>query len=299
MITLKTAIGSRKSTQALDAPTAIQKRLFVGKVITPLLTSLLLFSPSAVFAHEDLDIGIAAVSLDKTCHVNITLQNAGPNLSESFYLTVNPGFITITKGEQREEFASLRKLDRKRVLLPAGGTLELRSKKIYAGNPHHLRIEFHAQGEFFDYEAENNVLLASMDCHPGEGQIAGAPIIYTQPDVAIGQVKIDPKTCAITANLFNTTAVAMPDSAWSKEEGVSLEQFDVDRSEHIATQALQDFDPNRQFTRSKQAWRWSSPLPATSAKRWRLAVWRVPEDLNFKNNTVEIDIPEECRRLAD
>lgn len=249
------------------------------------------------YAHEDLDLGIVAVSLDKSCRAQIKIKNFGESLPESFYQTVTPAYITIVKGGQTERSNSLRKLDKQRLLQVPGGELTILSELKYQNIPQPMELELHIIGEFSDYGEKNNQLAASLDCQPNIGQIAGLPIIYTQPDVVIAQLALDPHTCELSALFINVTGVPLPDSAWNIDGGVSVKQLNLTSHEHVQSQSLAQLDPQQHFTRTVQQLPWRYQLPPTRADRWRVGMWAVSGDRNFSNNQMEIDVPATCRSM--
>lgn len=250
---------------------------------------------AVVSGHEDMDIGIESVVLDKQCYAQITLRNTGRDLPDGFYQTVNPAYLTITKGPAEEQLPSLRALDRNKVLQKTGGVLKVKSRQIYANIPEYMQIDFTAQGEFLDYGAANNQLLASLDCRPGDGQVSGLPIQYHQPDVAVLSAAIDVNSCILSVTFSNLTGVALADTAWGEADGVSVVQMNVDIHERVAAQSLASLDKDKVFTRGQDTLNWTSPLAKTTANIWRVGIWRVPEDRNFQNNQVDLVVPEQCR----
>lgn len=256
---------------------------------------LLLFHMPAM-AHEDLDIGINNIWLDEQCYAHVQLINAGRNLPESFYLTINPAFFEIHKGEQHEQGRSLRALDKRKKLLKTGGKIEIRSREKFANNSAPISVQLHFMDEFLDYGGANNRLRKSMDCIPGKGQTTGDKIIPTQPDVAITRARIDPQKCELEMTFTNLTGVPLPDSAWHKTEGVTIMLMALDNHERFADIPLVQFDPEQTFTHASPSLEWQSPLPDKSKPRWRLGLWRVQGDTDFSNNQVDLDVPESCRK---
>ena len=245
-------------------------------------------------AHEDLDLGIARVYLDKHCRVNLTMVNSGHQLPYSFYQTVTPAYVQIKKGAIVERLRSLRALDRRQALKNLGGKLTLRSKMQYANMPEPIQLVIIYDEEFGDYGAGNNTWLESMDCEIGVGQIEGAPIVYTEPDVAITDARIDPKTCTLTIEVSNLTSIPLDDNAWNSDTGVSLMQLNLDTQQRAPDIPLLQLDPQKAFGHQTQHLRWQTKVPFKGAQRIRLALWRVLGDVDFSNNTVELAVPEGC-----
>lgn len=256
--------------------------------------SLLLTVPAV--AHEDLDIGIKDVWLDQQCYAHVQLVNAGRDLPESFYLTINPAFFEIRKGDQQEQGRSLRALDKRKKLQKTGGQLEVRSRTKFANNKTPISLQLHFMEEFLDYGGANNHLRKSMDCIPGEGQTSGEKIVPTQPDVAITRARIEPTECQLDITFTNLTGVALEDNAWHKTEGVTIMLMALDNHERVADTPLIELDPEQKFTRTTSHLQLRSPLPNRSSERWRLGLWRVQGDSDFSNNQIDLNVPESCRK---
>lgn len=246
-------------------------------------------------AHEDMDLGVVSVMADHRCYLEVTIKNLGRSLPDSFYHIEKPAYITIRKDHQQENLESLSALDTQRQLQTTGGTLVVRSRLAYAQNPHPVLIELHPVGEFVDHGTRNNRLHASLDCRLGVGQIDGAEITPTQPDIAIQNLRIDPATCRVSARFENLTPVALSASSWKKEQGVVIAQFDGDTSERKVTESLGQLDSQQRFTVTQKVFEWSYPLPQTNARHWRVGMWYVPDDANFANNQAEVHVPKSCR----
>lgn len=246
-------------------------------------------------AHEDMDIAIQSLTFNDQCKAQITLENIGRPLPESFYQTVNPVYVTIKKGSKEEQLASLRQLDKKRSLQDVGGRLLIQSKKSYANIPHHALVELHPLGEFYDYGLYNNAFRKSLDCEKGKGNMAGAPIVYEHPDVAFKQVSID-ENCILNATLENLTQVALPETAWLPNEGgVEIRAFNLDTGEPLFSLPFVSIDAKRGFTKDYQQLAWQYTVRNMGALRIKVAVWYVPDDMYFPNNEYQINIPEACQ----
>lgn len=262
--------------------------------LKPLPFWLLLFHMPAI-AHEDLDLGIKDVWLDKQCYAHVQLVNAGRDLPESFYLTINPAFFEIHKGEQQEQGRSLRALDKKKKLQKTGGQIEVRSRTKFANNTTPISVQLHFMDEFLDYGGANNRLRKSMDCVPGKGQTTGEKIVPTQPDVAITRARIEPSECQLEITFTNLTGIPLDDSAWHETEGAIIMLMALDNHERLADISLIQLDPKQQFTHTTSTLEWRSPLPNKANQRWRLGLWRVQGDADFSNNQIDLDVPESCR----
>lgn len=260
--------------------------------LSPLLLSL---AYSIAAAHEDLDIGIADVSFDKQCYAHVQLVNKGRDLPESFYLTVNPAFFSIDKGEKREQGRSLRALDKSKQLQKEGGQLTVRSRTRFANIPSPMKIELHFLGEFLDYGAANNTLHKSIDCVPGRGQVAGDKIIPTAPDIAITHARIDPSQCQLEVTFTNLTNVPLTDEAWQDSDGAQLVITALDTHELQPPIALVTLDPEQHFTRTTPVLEWHSALPNRLVSRWRVGLWYVKGDNDFSNNQIDLAVPDGCR----
>lgn len=250
-------------------------------------------------AHEDIDIGIEGVRLDKQCYAHLQLVNAGRDIPESFYRTVNPAFFEINKGDMHEQGRSLRVLDKKKKLQKSGGRLEIRSRKKFARIPAPIKVNLHFLGEFLDYGAANDLLHESMDCIPGRGQIEGEKIIPTAPDITVTQARIDPADCQLQLSFTNLTGIALPDSSWQDQGGTQVMIMALDTHERLADIPLIELDPQRQFTRSAPTLNWQSPLPDRVSTRWRVGLWYVPGDSDFSNNQIDLTTPEACREKSE
>ncbi len=250
-------------------------------------------------AHDDVDIGIESIALDKSCKLNIVVKNYGYDLPDAFYQTINPAFITIKKGEAQETLKSLRALDKKKALKLKGGTLTLQSRTVYSKNPAPIYVATQFAEEFGDYGAGNNQRLESMDCIEGQGQMEGAPIIATQPDVAITDAFINPETCLLTIEASNLTDVPIDEASWNLESGVGL--MSIDLKTHLQAQEifLGAIDSQKTFTRSTSKIHWQGQLPFDDSLKMRISVWRVKGDRDFSNNSIELSVPNNCIKTPE
>lgn len=246
-------------------------------------------------AHEDLDLGIESIQLDRNCRAQITLKNYGRDLPESFYMAVRPAYITLVKGAVREEFKSLRMLDKTRALLPTGGTLRLTSRNTYSANPAPAEVNILLEGEFLDYGSANDRVYESMDCIAGQGQIAGAKIPDTQPDIVVREARIDPERCELRVSFGNLSSIGLDAGAWDAANGVYLMQLALPDHERQADIPLARLDPEGRFTRSSPQLDYTAPLPKIRAEKWRVGLWQVLNERDFPNNQSEIPVPEKCR----
>lgn len=246
-------------------------------------------------AHEDLDLGIESIQLDRKCRAQITLKNYGRELPESFYMAVRPAYIALAKGAAREELKSLRMLDKKRALLPTGGTLRITSRATYAANPEPFEAKILLEGEFLDYGSANDRVYESMDCVPGQGQIAGAKIPDTQPDIVVREARIDPETCELRVSFGNLSSIGLDAGAWEPESGVFLMQLALPAHERQPDIPLLQLDPERRFTRPSPQLDYTAPLSKVRAEKWRVGLWQVLNERDFPNNQSEIPVPEKCR----
>lgn len=253
------------------------------------------FLNTQIAAHEDLDLGIENVRMDRECHVLITLKNQGRDIPASFYQTVNPAYFLIKKGGKNEQSASLRVLDKHKQLQKQGGTIELRSKTAFANIITPIQVELQFFGEFQDYGAANNKLQKSMDCAIGQGQIAGEKIIPTKVDIAISQARIDPQECMLRVTFINLTKIPMPNSAWALHTGVALTRLDLTTRQRLPDIPLQEIDPQQQFSREKHTLHWQQKLEKNKIQTLRIGLWRVPDDADFSNNHIDITAPEVCK----
>lgn len=245
-------------------------------------------------AHEDLDIGIASVALNKKCQAVIEVKNFGRDLPDSFYQVVRPAYLVLEKGGEREELKSLRTLDRKRQLAHTGGTVTVISRQRYASNPKPMDVQILLEGEFIDYGAANDRYRESMDCIPGKGQLAGEPIPDTQPDIFVKAARIDPQSCVLEITFGNLSTVGLAEKSWD-ENGVFLMTMTLPAHERQADIPLLRLDPQKQFTRTQPLLTYRAQLPKIDVERWRIGLWQVLNERDFPNNQIEIPMPEACR----
>lgn len=246
-------------------------------------------------AHEDLDIGIASVALNKKCQAVIEVKNFGRDLPESFYQVVRPAYLVLEKGEQREELKSLRTLDRKRQLARTGGTLSVISRRTYAQNPKPIDAQMVLEGEFVDYGAANDRYRESMDCVPGQGQVAGEPIPDTQPDIFVETARIDPASCELEVRFGNLSSVGLTDHAWEEADGAYLMRMSLPAHERQEDVPLIRLDAQKRFTRGEPFLTYHMPLPRLDVEQWRIGLWRVLDERDFPNNQIDIPVPDACR----
>lgn len=247
-----------------------------------------------VVAHEDLDIGIASVTLNKKCQAVIEVKNFGRDLPESFYQVVRPAYLVLEKGEQGEEMKSLRTLDRRRQLARSGGTLSVVSRRSYTDNPKPMDVRVLLEGEFIDYGAANDRRRESMDCIAGQGRIAGEAIPDTQPDIYVETARIDPQTCTLEVTFGNLSTVGLAEQSWH-DNGVVLMTMTLPAHERQPDVPLLRLDPQKQFTRGQPLLTWRSALPRLDVEHWRVGLWQVLNERDFPNNQIEIPMPEACR----
>lgn len=268
---------------------------FINSIFIPGFVALGLVSASVdAIAHEDLDIGISSIALNKKCQAVIEAKNFGRDLPESFYQAVRPAYLTLEKGGRREEFKSLRTLDRKRQLARSGGTLSVVSRKTYAANPKPIDVQMVLEGEFVDYGAANDRHRQSMDCIPGQGQIAGEAIPDTRPDIYVETARIDPQTCVLEITFGNLSSVGLAAQSW-EENGVFLMTMALPAHERQPDIPLSKLDPEQHFTRGEPRLRYRLPVPRIDVERWRVGLWQVLDERDFPNNQIEIPMPEACR----
>jgi len=248
-----------------------------------------------LMAHEDLDIGIASVRLNKQCHAEIQVKNFGGDLPESFYMIVRPAYVTVQKGDQQEELKSLRTLDKKHALAKSQGTLTIISKKTYSGNPKPIDVQTQIEGPFIDFGAANSRLRESMDCVPGKGQVAGEPIPETQPDIYVETARIDPAKCELDIRFGNLSSVGLTDHAWDEADGVYLMSMSLPSHERQEDIPLIRLDPQKRFTRDEAWLTYHMPLPKLDVEQWRVGLWRVLDERDFPNNQIDIPVPDACR----
>ena len=253
------------------------------------------YSPMSALAHEDMDISIESVMLDESCHAVVSLKNVGHRLPKGFYLKPSNAHITLKKGEQFERLPLLAELDVNRSLQPAGGELVIKSTQTFANNPAHFLLQLVSGTEYADHGMENNTLRSPMDCTPGVGQTEGEPIRYTQPDLSLSHVKLNQTACTLSFEIHNLTAVPLPESAWAFKSGVQIKLFNVDKHREVQSFSLLEFDAEKTFTRQSQHLHGSVKIPKMDSHHLRLGLWFVPDDLNFKNNQIEINLPAACR----
>ncbi len=256
--------------------------------------SILILFTHDIFAHEDLDLGVAHVTLNSSCHVKITLKNLGHTLPNSFYQTVHPTFVVIKKGQQEEYLQAVNVLDKQQALKNAGGAITIVSASAFANNPAPIHVEIVFGDEFGDYGAGNNKMVEAMDCVVGKGQTQGEAIVYHQPDVAITNAFVDPKDCLLNVELTNLTAVPLDAQAWEKDSGVALTFLNLDTDTLGHSIALVTLDSEKRFGTKTQTLKWQGSVPFEGAHSIRLALWRVLGDLDFSNNTVELGVPSAC-----
>ena len=246
------------------------------------------------YGHDDLDLGIESVRLNTQCKVEIVIKNYGHDLPESFYQTINPAFLTIKKGDREETLHSLRALDKRRQLEKFGGSLKITSTETYAKMPSAITVAIEYAEEFGDYGGGNDRHIASMDCIAGRGQIEGAPIVYTQPDVAVVNARIDPQTCKMAIELENLTGIPLAKDSWLQEGGVGIMRLNLQTQTLAPEIPLVNLDPEKTFGEKGKRLSWETALPFTDAKSLRVGVWRVRDDLDFSNNTMELAVPNAC-----
>lgn len=249
---------------------------------------------AGALAHEDLDIGISSVTLNKKCQAVVEVKNFGRDLPESFYQVVRPAYLVLEKGSRREEFKSLRSLDRKRQLARTGGTLSIVSRRTYADNPKPMDVQLLLEGEFVDYGAANDRHRESMDCIAGQGQVAGEAIPDTQPDIYVETARIDPKSCTLEITFGNLSSIGLTAQSW-EENGVFLMTMSLPAHERHPDIPLRQLDPQKRFTRGEPWLTYHLPVPQIDVERWRIGLWQVLDERDFPNNQIEIPMPEACR----
>lgn len=259
-----------------------------------LLVIFCVFISQAVLAHEDIDIGIEEVRLNKNCIAEITLVNSGRTLPASFYRAGNSANIKIEKSNYVESLGSLRFLDKAKELSVNGGRLKIFSKKTYANMPQPIKVTLSFFDEFLDYGGDNNTKTEAIDCILGKGQIEGEKILPSQPDLTIEQAVINPQTCHIEAVFKNLTSVSLNKKAWDREHGAVVIQLDLETHVRLRDTLLIEFDPQKSFTKNVQSLPWKSRQPITGVRSLRIALWRVGGDSNFDNNHRDLNVPQSC-----
>lgn len=248
----------------------------------------------SALAHEDIDIGIEAVRLNKSCIAEITLVNKGRAIPSSFYRLPNPANLSLKKSNQTELLGSISFLDKNRNLQPTGGRLIVSSKKAYVNIPEFMRASLTFSGEYFDHGGDDNTLVEEIDCVLGQGQIQGRKKLPTQPDLAIKKAYVDSLNCKLAVELENLTSIPLSDNAWSLLDGVILMQLNLTTHNRLPDIPLINLDPKKQFTLKNQTLYWINPKPLMGVKSLRIGLWRVNGDADFKNNHFELTVPNTC-----
>lgn len=246
-------------------------------------------------AHFYVDFSLDKVWLDRDCHVNVEVSNQGEGVPVHFYFSEAPVSIAITKGEHSEQPLSLTALDKRQHLVKQGGKVVVRSAEPYINNPKPVVVGFRFGEEYGDYNQRNNRLIQAMDCKPGEGQIAGEPVTYSQPDIAINEIKVNAQKCHIEVLLENKTRVPLDASAWG-EQGIVLAQKNQKEGSILTKTLLRELDAKQTLNDSPMGITLKLAIPKTRDEHISVNAWYVPNDYDFHNNGLTYEPPKHCRQ---
>ncbi|HEY7772216.1 MAG TPA: hypothetical protein VIC26_03485 [Marinagarivorans sp.] len=252
------------------------------------------FFASKSVAHYYLDFSIDNVWLDKQCHLNIEVSNQGEGVPAHFYFSEAPVSVAIEKGDQSEAPLSLTKIDKKQRLVKHGGKVLVKSTQAYPQNPKPVTVSFRYGEEYGDYNQRNNRQIKAIDCELGKGEVAGEPIVYTQPDIAINQINVDAKHCQIHLTLENKTRVPLNADAWG-EQGIRIVQKNLQEGSILTRTLLGTLDPEQALNKTSEPLTLTLPIPKTRDDHISINVWYVQNDYDFHNNAIDYSPPRNCR----
>lgn len=245
-------------------------------------------------AHEDIDLGVTQAGYDDQCRAVVTLQNTGRALPDFFYNTLGP-FVEVFAGKKRLELHELYDLDEGEQLKSVGGQLTFTAGRGGVPLDGALKVEIRIRGHWIDYNEKNNTLTKTVGCEPGKGEIAGTAEKPRFADLKTASVDIDKKTCLATVTIENVNGVSLPKTAWNRDNGVTLISIDAGTREHRPDVPMSALDAGEKLAHGEKKIIWRDKNPVTGMDKIIFGIWRVPNDPDFENNNLEVDVPAECR----
>lgn len=245
-------------------------------------------------AHEDIDIGIAEARYDEQCRAVVTLRNEGRTLPDFFYTTLGP-YVQVLAGKKHLGLFEIYELDKDRRLLSTGEETTFVAGKGGKSLPDPLKVVINIRGHWIDYNEKNNTLTKAVGCKPGQGETAGRPEKPKFADLKIASLDIDKKTCLATVVIENVNNVPLSKAAWDSDNGVTLVSINADSREHRPAVPISELDPKKKLAKRGRKIVWKDKNPVTGMEKILFGIWQVPNDPDFQNNNLQVDVPEECR----
>lgn len=252
------------------------------------------FFATHTHAHYYVDFSVDKAWFDDECHLNVQVSNQGDGVPVHFYYSLAPVSLTIHKGDHSEPPLSLTAADSLQSLNQNGGTVLLRSKAVYTQNPAPVTVGFTYAEEYGDYNQRNNSLTKAADCQLGKGEIAGQPVVYDQPDIAISRIQVDAQNCRIQVTLENRTQIPLDSSAWG-EQGILLVQKNQHEGSILTQTPLSQLDAKQSLNQMPEGITLTLPIPKTQDEHVSVNAWYVPNDYDFHNNAGSYSPPKHCR----
>lgn len=244
--------------------------------------------------HEDIDIGIAEAHYDEQCRAVVTLKNEGRTLPDIFYTTLGP-YIQVRAGKKNLGLLEIYALDKEKRLLATGGETTFVAGSGGSSLPDTLKVVIRIRGHWIDYNEKNNTLTKAVGCKPGEGEIAGTPEKPKFADLRIAAIDIDEKTCLATVVIENVNNVPLDKVAWDRDHGVTLVSINTDTREHRPAVHMSQLDPNKKLAKRTRKIIRQDNNPVKGMKKIQFGIWQVPNDPDFQNNNLQVDVPDVCR----
>lgn len=264
----------------------------LSQLITIVLASAAL--AEAAYGHYYVDFSVDKLWFDHECHLNVAVSNQGEGVPAHFYYSQAPVSLAISKGTESEPPLSLTVNDRQQALAHHGGKVIVRSARAYVNNPKPVAVTFHFGTEYGDYNQRNDQQTQAIDCQLGKGEIAGEPLVYEQPDIAIADITVDAEHCQVKVTLENKTRIALETSAWGKQ-GVQLVQKNQHEGSILSTTLLAELDPEQTLNQTPEGVTFTLPIPNTQDKQVSIHAWYVTNDNDFHNNARSYTPPSHCR----
>lgn len=263
-------------------------------MIVRLFAFVCLCVPGISQAHFYVDFGLGTAWFDTECRAHITVINHGDGVPEYFHKQHKPVLLHITKGTQTAAEISVTEADKKQALTKMDGKVEIITEEVFANNPKPIRAHFSFAEEYGDYNQKNDHLELPIDCKPGQGQIAGDPIVYHQPDVYFEDAFINTKNCTIELVVGNRTKIPLTEMAWDTKNGVQIIQKNPATGKLLQNVFLTKLDPQQDFTQTTQQFTATLPIIKSKEQDTTFAIWYVKDDLEFSNNVKTLKIPRVC-----
>jgi hypothetical protein len=241
-----------------------------------------------VAVQQPPDLVVSDVSLDNSCHLVVTLTNAGPGpMPQSAYDPQRSPSINFYKDGAAFGGWSLNSLDPNKVLMNPGGTVSwTRQTPTLAGSAS-IRVNIDAAHELAESDETNNNFTKAVTCGQSEASPAPAQAL---PDLAITHVAYR-RDCHPFVRLENLGDGPLAAAAY-QAGGVQLQRYvDNRRAGRIP---LATIDPGKNLQAPHQAKVWIDTARLRAKATVRYVITGLDEANNTANDVGQARVPRRC-----